>query len=205
MWERVGHRSSMSAAEPSGGGAEGQRRRELEREVKRLEAVITRQIGAAVTLEHKQASLEAELIDTRHERNDAAKRAAMLQEELTGLTSRIELERSGHELTRRIRLFFSFLSEAQLREELTSRTALTPKRLRSMSKEQLVERLLGCYHKRPQVAATSSWFGSGGRLKYLSLAVPLLALAARLAVERLQAHDAVVSLVAWTRRSVCGE
>ena len=140
--------SSAAAATP---------RAALLSELGRLRTTLSKQCADLIDLDDKHTRAQAELVDTRLERNKFSKHVAELKEELAALREDPAADvRPDRELVR-IRQYFRTLSEAELRTQITSRAAASGRQqLQGLSKEALVERLVACCHKRPRAPTTRS-------------------------------------------------
>ena len=127
---------------------------ELKRVVAGLKRSLSMQVAENMHAEGQLQRCKAELLDARAERQEAAKRAASLEDQL-------EMARSGHELNSRIRAYFGHLPEAELRAQISRRTTKSSADLERMNRMQLIDALHKCFHKAPREGASGGGFQSG--------------------------------------------
>ena len=166
--------------------------RELRAKVRKLDKALTSAISDRVLLDEQHIKVQAELIDVRKDRNMALQRASALTEELAGVRSQMQHERSELEVTRRLRQFFGSQPEPWAREQVLARSSQPEERVRKMEHRALVEQLLKCYHKRPRAAPR---YSPRPYLVMIAPCLPLVAVVLRAALPWRAAWLAILQML----------
>ena len=151
----------------------------LTAELRQLRAVVSKQCAELITLKdmkEKYTNLQAELIDTRLERNEANKRAAEFKSDLDAASKSSEAKPRDQRDLDRIRQYFRYLPDDELRTQLAAREGESSSQLQEMDKEELLKRIMVCFHKPPRAMPSRTTAILAFLRKYAWIITPLVAI-----------------------------